>query len=208
MSKKQDSYYFKNFIECTQCSCRAAHLLEDIMSNFDAGDLGQKIIEMHEIEHTADVKKHELLDTLVKAFITPIEREDIIQVSQNIDEITDKIEDVLIRIYYNHIKSMRPDALKLAGVVVKCCEEVNALMEKFADFKHSKKELHECIVHINSLEEEADKLFISCMYDLHKSGVEMFDIIAWREIYIYLEKCADAGEHVADIVESVVMKNS
>lgn len=208
MSKKQDSYYFETFIACSECACRAANFLEEIVSDFDKANVRAQLDEMHKIEHEADVKKHEMLDVLVKAFITPIDREDIIQVSQNLDDVTDKLEDVLIRIYYNHIKTIRPDAIKLVTVVRKCCEEVNKLMQEFANFKKNKTQLHECIIHINSLEEEADKLFISCMYDLHKSDVEMFDIIAWREIYLYLERCADAGEHVADIVESVVMKNS
>ena len=61
---------------------------------------------------------------------------------------------------------------------------------------------------INTLEEDADKIFISSMYKLHESGKDPMEIIALREIYIYLEKCADACEHVADVVESVIMKNS
>lgn len=207
MSKKQDTFYFQNFIDCADCACRAAHLLEETMRHFDPDKLPEKLDEMHEIEHAADKKKHALLDTLVKAFITPIEREDIIQMSQNIDEITDKLEDVLIRIYYNHVRIIRPDALQLVEVVIRCCEEVQKLLNEFADFKHSKS-LHDHIIHINSLEEEADKRYISCMYDLHGSDSDLLDVIAWREIYSYLEKCADVGEHIADTVESVVMKNS
>lgn len=46
------------------------------------------------------------------------------------------------------------------------------------------------------------------MRRLHEEGADALHIIAWREIYDYLEKCADACEHVADGVESAVMKNS
>ena len=79
-------------------------------------------------------------------------------------------------------------------------------INEFADFKHSKV-LHDHIVRINTMEEEADKLFMDCMYHLHGSCEDPFDVIAWREIYSTLEKCADACEHVADVVESTVMKN-
>ncbi len=207
MAKKQDSYYFQNFIECAEYSCKAANLLKKTMEQFDVNALPARMEEIHQVEHEADVKKHELLNVLVKAFITPIEREDIMQVSQNLDDLTDKIEDVLIKIYYNGISGMRADSLKLADVIIQCCDEVRKLMNEFADFKKSKK-LHEHIVRINSLEEEADKLFIDCMYDLHNTCKDPLEVIAWREIYIYLEKCADACEHVADTVESTVMKNS
>ena len=46
------------------------------------------------------------------------------------------------------------------------------------------------------------------MRKLHTECSDPLHIIVWREIYIYLERCADACEHVADTVESVVMKNS
>ena len=207
MSKKQDTYYFNNFIECAECACKAVHLLDEIMNNFNRGELSDYLNKMHELEHSADNKKHEMLNTLIKAFITPIDREDILQVSQNIDEMTDKIEDVLIRIYCNHVESIRPDFIELVHVVRKCCDEVLVLMKCFPDYKRSKS-IKEHIISINSYEEEADKLYIKCMYNLHDSSNDLMEIISWREIYTYLEKCADTAEHIADIVESVIMKNS
>ena len=207
MSKKQDSYYFQNFIACAEYSCRAAHLLKDIMSHFDPALVSQKLDEMHKVEHEADLKKHELLNMLVKAFITPIEREDILQVSNNLDDMTDKIEDVVIKLYYNRVTAVRPDVPRFVDMLIRCCEEVRALMNDFADFKRSKT-LHDHIIRINTLEEEADKLFIDAMYTLHDSCKDPLEVITWREIYLYLEKCVDTCEHVADVVESVVMKNS
>ncbi len=208
MSKKQDAFYFQNFIECAQASCNAARLLKQTLHDFRVEEISDKIEEIHRIEHSADEKKHLIVDKLAKAFIAPIEREDIVALSQNIDTITDKIEDVLIRIYINHITEIQPDAIALMDVVLKCCEEVRNLLEDFADFRHSKT-LKDHIIRINALEEEADQLFISGMYNLHApADRDPLHVIAWREIYEYLEKCSDACEHVADLVESVVMKNS
>ena len=207
MSKKQDSYYFQNYIACADYSCQAAYLLKETMSCFEVASLSQKLDEIHAVEHNADLKKHELLNTLAKAFITPIEREDIIQVSENLDDMTDQIEDVLIKIYYNRISSIRIDALELVEVLIRCCEEVRDLMNEFAEFKRSKR-IHDHIIRINTLEEEADTLFISCMHQLHSTCKDPLEVIAWREIYIYLEKCVDTCEHVADTVGSTIMKNS
>lgn len=207
MSKKQDSFYFQNFMECADHSRQAVKLLKEIMIHFDLESLPVYLDEMHKIEHEADLKKHDLLNTLAKAFITPIEQEDIMQISQNLDDLTDKIEDVLIRIYYNHITEIRPDALELVDILIRCCEEVCNLMREFPEFKRSKR-LHEHIVCINSLEEEVDRMFIDCMRELHSICKDPFNVIAWREIYLYLEKCADTCEHIADIVESAIMKNS
>lgn len=207
MAKKQDSFYYENFSECAACACQAAHYLEDALKNFKPEGLSSMLDELHQVEHAADEKKHELSNVLARAFITPIEREDIILLSQNIDEVTDKIEDVLLRVYCNNVQKIRPEALELSRLVIRCCEEAKLMAQEFADFKRSKG-LRDHIIRINTLEEEADQQFINSMRTLHTTCTDPIEIIVWREIFLYLEKCVDACEHVADTVESVVMKNS
>ncbi|MBC8530657.1 DUF47 domain-containing protein [Gehongia tenuis] len=207
MAKKQDAFYFEKFIVCTDYACRAAHLLDKAMREFDPKKLEARLGEMHRIEHGADEEKHELINVLVKAFITPIEREDIILLSQNIDEMTDKMEDVLLRIYCNNIGAIRPDALQVSELIIRCCEEAKKTITEFPNFRRSKT-LHDHIIRINTLEGEADQLFVESMRRLHTTCQNPIEIIVWREIYIYLEKCVDACEHMADTVERIVMKNS
>lgn len=207
MSKKQDAFYYDNFLECAQLARKAAYFLKEKLTDFKPEEMEENLESIHKIEHDADEKKHQLTDKLSKAFITPIEREDIVSLSYNIDELTDKAEEVFIRIYMNNVQSIRPDALNMLDIVIKCTEEVCTLIKEFADFRHSKK-LNDSIIQINSLEEQADKIYFSSMRALHTEASDILDVLAWREIYTYLEKCADACEHVADVVEEVVMKNS
>ena len=207
MAKKSDNYYFENFIQCVECGCQAAMMLEENLANFEVSRLSENLDELHKIEHDADKRKHEMMGVLVKAFITPIEREDIILLSQSIDEVTDQIEDVLIRIYINNVHTIRPEALQFTKVIIRCCKVLKEIMEEFANFKKSKT-LHGLIIEINALEEEGDRLFIDSMRRLHTEVTDPLEIIAWREIYNFLEKCCDACEHVADAVESVIMKNT
>ena len=207
MSKKQDSYYYNNFISCAEYSCKAVHLLKEILTHFNPQEISRRLDEIHEIERMADDKKHELTDKLAKAFITPIEREDIVELSHHIDDVTDKVEEVLIRVYINNVQKIPQEALQLLDVVCQCCEEVQNLLKEFADFRHSNK-ITQKIIAINTLEEEADSLYISNMRKLHTEGNDVLYIIAWTEIFNYFEKCADACEHVADTVGSIVIKNS
>ena len=221
MSKKQDDYYFDNFMKCAEYSCKAAYLLKEILTEFQPEEILKNIAqscirtviasynvdEIHEIERQADTQRHEITDKLAKAFITPIEREDIIALSHHIDDVTDKIEEVLIRVYINNVQEMCQEVFLMLDVVIECCEELQTLLKEFKNFKHSK-ELKPSIIRMNTLEEKEDELFISSMRKLHVEEQDVRNIIAWREIYTYLEKCADACEHVADIVGSVAMKNS
>ena len=207
MASKADRFYFENFIAAAEESCRAAEYLVECLTNYEPDAIGVMLEKMHAMEHAADKKKHEMSTSLAKAFVTPIDREDLAELSQNIDEVTDKIEDVLLRVYCNNVQKIRPEALELSRLVIRCCEEAKLMAQEFADFKRSKG-LRDHIIRINTLEEEADQQFINSMRTLHTTCTDPIEIIVWREIFLYLEKCVDACEHVADTVESVVMKNS
>ncbi len=207
MAKKQDAFYFNTFIAAVDCACQAAAILDQTLRGYQPEELPRQLQVIHEVEHAADCKKHELIQALAKAFITPIEREDIILLSQNIDDLVDNIEDVLIRLYCNNIQVIRPDALKTSELIVKCCATVKKVMEEFADFRHSKT-LRQHIIDVNTQEEDADQLFIQSIRDLHVNCTDPMEVFSWHELYRYLEHCMDSCEHVADIVESVVMKNS
>lgn len=153
------------------------------------------------------MKKHEMSEALAKAFVTPLEREDIALLSQNIDEVTDYIEDVLQRVYINNVRVIRPDAVEFAHKIVVCCEMMKQMLESFESFRRDTN-LKKLIIDLNHLEEDCDVLFLNAMRKLHTECKDPIEVIAWREVYTYMERCADACEHVADAVEMVVMKNT
>ncbi|MEG0893868.1 MAG: DUF47 family protein [Oscillospiraceae bacterium] len=206
MSKKNDDYYYDSFEEGSQFACDASELLEQVLRNFEPDKLSDNIEKMHDVENAGDRVRHELISHISRAFITPIERDDIIKLSQHIDDITDAIEDVLIRLYVNNVSGIREDAISFTRVVARCCTSVRELMREFRTFKKSKK-MPELIIDINRLEEEGDRLYIESLRRLHTGTRDALEIIAWREIYEFLEKCCDACEHVADVVESIAIEN-
>ena len=175
MANKQDAFYFDNFAACAGFSCKAAHRLKEILTDFRPEEISKNFDELHEIERQADEAKHQLSDMLVKAFITPIEREDIAALSHDIDEVTDKIEDVLIRVYINNVQQIRPEALRLLDTVIECCDALHELMQEFPNFRKSKK-LGEKIIAINTLEEIAEKLYIDILRNLHMGEKDQLQI--------------------------------
>lgn len=204
---KSDKFYFDNFVECAALSHKAAVYLVECFENYDPDKIMQMIENMHKIENSADNKKHEMNAALVKAFVTPVDREDLDMLSQQLDDVTDTIEEVLQKFYIYDIKVMRPDAVNFAQNIVKSCELLNSIMAEFSNFKKSKK-IHELIVELNNVEEECDKLYLTFMRKLTKSGGDVLEILSWRKIYDCLEECADACEHVSECVGLVVMKNT
>lgn len=207
MKSKKGNDYFEMLTELVEYSCAGAALLKDTLTNFDSDILEKKVTEMHEIEHTADLKKHDMMDKLAREFITPIERGDIIELAHKIDNVTDAIEDVLARIYMSNIKSMREEALDFCDLIIKICDEVKNLIKEFRHFKKSTN-ISKLLININSLEEEGDRLYMNGMRKFYTSITDPIELMIWKDTFEYFEKCCDACDQASKVVESVIMKNS
>ncbi len=204
---KGDKFYFENFAAGAVLSKKAATYLVECLQNYDPEKIEEMLQKMHEIEHTADIKKHEMNDALAKAFVTPVDREDLDMLSHNLDQVTDKIEEVLQKFYIYNIVAIEPSVIEFAKKLVRSCELLCELMNEFENFKRSKK-IHDLIIELNDAEEECDKLYLASMRELTKNPTDVLTTISWREIYECFEACADACEHVSECVGSVIMKNT
>lgn len=204
---KGDKFYFENLSEGTSLSRKAANYLVNCLENYNPNNIEQMLNEMHEIEHNADIKKHEMNEALAKAFVTPVDREDLDMLSHNLDNVTDKIEEILQKFYIYNIQSVTPYAVDFAKKIVKACDILCELMNEFENFKKSKK-IKELIISMNDIEEECDKLFLFSMRELTKNTKDILLTASWRKIFDCLEACADACEHVSECVGTVIMKNT
>lgn len=207
MAKKRSYNYFEEFIVLVDYSCKCAEILNEVLNDFDCKDMEKQLERLHEIEHSADIRKHEITTQLIKEFLPPIEREDIISLTNEIDDITDAIEDVLIKIHMFNVQEIKPEVFEFARLITKCCKGLKVAFEEFPNYKKSKK-LRDKIIEVNNLEEEGDKLYYKTVRELHVNSKDPIELMVWTKIYAYLEKCCDACEEVADILETIVMKNS
>ena len=207
MSSKADRFYFENFTAASDCACRAANYLTECLTSYTQDNLPGMLINLHTIEHEGDSKKHEMSSALAKAFVTPIDREDIDMLSHNIDDVTDLIEEVLQHFYMDRIETVLPEAVEFAAKIEQCTKLLKQIMEEFPSFKRSTK-LHDMIIELNNVEEECDRLYLRARMNIREHCTDPLDVISWREIYDAMEDCADACEHVGDCVETVIMKNT
>lgn len=207
MSRKASYNYFDALATLARYSYELAVSLHNTLSKFSPLKISEKINSIHAIEHKADLAKHDIMNRLIKEFLPPIEREDITGLAQEIDDVTDSLEDVLKYIDMFNIRKIRPETLKFTELLVNCCKYMDLLLEEFKNFKTSKK-LREIIIEINHLEEKCDALYVDSMRNLYKNTSDPIELMCWTEILHRLEKCADNCEDVANIIESIVMKNS
>lgn len=204
---KGDKFYFDNFSQTAEITKKAAAYLVSCLEGYDPEKITRMLEEMHALEHSADKKKHEMGAALTKAFVTPIDREDLDLLSHKLDDVTDCLEEIIQKFYIYDIRKVRPDAIEFSKKLVSACEVISSAMEQFSNFKRSKT-LPGLIIELNSVEEECDRLFLRSMRALTEEHGDVLETISWRKIFECLEECADACEHVGECLGSVVMKNT
>lgn len=206
--KQKSNIYYDGFVDCMDYACKAAEYLRAMIIGFTPDTLEVKAAEVHEIEHAADLAKHAVIQKLAKEFITPIEREDIMALFQQIDDVTDNIEDVVRRMYMFNITKIRPDMHEFASLISQCCTITKQALSEMYDFQKSTT-LRSSIILINELEESGDRLHYAAMRRLYtEENVTPLERLQWTKMYDWLEDCCDKCEDVSDSIEMILLKNS
>ena len=206
MAKKNNNYY-NMFSDIANDAIFAAHHLEKTVKNYNPEKMEKLNKTMHEIEHGADLKKHQMMKTLVAEFITPIEREDIATLSYMLDDVLDSIEEVFQMFFMYNVKSMRPEAIDFVELIVRATEAMKACFDEFENFRKSDL-IAKKIVEVNVIEELADSLYFKTVHELYTKEKDPLHIMVWVRLYDRFERICDECEHVADTIGSVIMKNS
>jgi predicted phosphate transport protein (TIGR00153 family) len=207
MARKKQINYFQSFCAMGQRAVNAAQLLHETMSSFELETFMDRIALMHKIENEADAFRHEVLEAVAREFITPIEREDIVHLLDRLDDVVDAIEDVMIRVHICNIIKMRPDAAPIAALVLRCAQSLMAGLEKLENFR--KQDINEDIVAVNALEDEGDRMYLRAMGELYRQdNANPIEVFAWSQVYDQLELCCDKMEQAAEIMGTIILKNS
>lgn len=209
MGKKYD--YFAALNKQAQLSVKAAEILIEAINGFKkhhSSALAEPMRRVHEIEHEGDTINHNTINQVARDFITPIDREDIVELSHAFDCILDRIEDVVRLFYIYDVQKMHDSALDFATIILNCCKALVEATEEFRNFKKPT-ELHKKIVMVNDYEEAGDELYMKAIRGLYKNHTEVpMRVIVWSRIFDSLEKTCDCCESAADVLAIAVLKNS
>lgn len=205
--KKKEYNYFEAFEKHASYAVTSSELLYQTIKEYPPVNIEGKVREMHNIEHSADLEKHGMMEFLLRDFLPPLEREDIISLSQKIDDVTDAVEDVMIHLNIYNVKKVTKEIQDFAKLVNECCITMYNTLTEFKNFKKSKN-LHSMLVEINRLEEEGDSLYADSTKRLFVECKDPIEIMTMTGIIDCFEKCCDAIEDVADDIESIVLKNT
>ena len=156
------------------------------------------------LEHKGDEIIHEIFTRLNQTFITPLDPEDIHNLSSKLDDVLDGIEDAVHRMVAYRLDAIPEGMIALAEIIHRCCL---ALERAFNALEKDEKVMDHCI-EINRLENEADNLVRGKVAELFENEKDAIRLIKQKEIYEFLEGTTDSCEDVADVLQNVVVKNS
>jgi len=198
----KDREFFDLFEEAAGNIVRAAELLHEMFRGFpDTAPLSREILLA---EQEGDRITHDILHRLNQTFVTPIDREDILALASALDDVVDLAEEVSDFMVLYKIEAPMDPAERLTQILRDACVQVAKAMPRMRAFE----DISHYVVEIHRLENDGDRLMREGMASLFDKGVDPMVVIRWKDIFERLEEAIDATEHVADVLESIVIKNS
>ncbi len=197
--------FFDHFKELAELIVQGSRELVALMASFD--DLERRRFNIETIEKKGDKVTHATVELLHRTFITPLDRDDIHQLITNMDDILDLIEDTAQSVLMFDIRSLTPDAARLAEICVDCAEKVKQAVELLPNMQNARQILEVC-GDIDKLESQADHLMRAAMAKLFRDEPDVRQLIKLRTVYELLEAMTDRCEDVANIIEGIVVENA
>jgi predicted phosphate transport protein (TIGR00153 family) len=202
MFAPKDREFFDLFEEAGANLLRAADLLDQMLRNFpEQRGLARDILIC---EQEGDRITHDLIQRLNSTFVTPIDREDILELASALDDIVDFTEEVADLLVLYKIEAPMEQAQRLAHILMEAGRKVHEAMPRlrgFRDVSHYTSEIHR-------LENDGDRVSREAVASLFDTGIDPMVVIRWKDIFERLEDAIDATEHVANVLANIVIKNS
>ena len=198
----RDRQFFDLFEEAGGNILRAAGLLEEMLRDFpERRELSREILIC---EQEGDRITHDIIQRLNQTYVTPLDREDIHALASALDDVVDYTEEVADYLGLYKIEAPMEQAQRLASVLHHATRQVEEVMPRLRGFQ----DVSHYTVEINRLENDGDRITREAMASLFDNGIDPMVVIRWKDIYERLESAIDATEHVANIIEGIVIKNS
>ncbi|GLV56482.1 hypothetical protein KDH_33230 [Dictyobacter sp. S3.2.2.5] len=200
--------FFDYFRQAAENSARVAQALCELLENYS--DIEQKTRQIQDLERHGDEITHQIFKALYSTFVTPLDREDIANLANRLDDFVDAIEEATRRIRLYRIDQPTEHARRLARII----DQQATIIAETVPLLENKKQwnkLLQCSISINRLEGEADDTLdqaLASQFDGVSDMNGLIKAIRWGEIYQHLEEAADRAEDLADSLEGLVAKNA
>jgi len=201
----KDEKFFDLLEEASDNMVKAAQAFQVLVTHWSPTSLQFNVIR--DLEHEGDRMTHEMIDKLNRTFITPLDREDILALASEIDDVVDVIQATTDRMQLFRIQNSSPHLVKMAEVIVNATVVAGKAVKSLRDMRHTRRTLDFCI-EANRLENEGDALLKEALGELFSNPTDVLEVIKWKEIYEATEFATDKCEDIANVIEGIIVKNA
>jgi predicted phosphate transport protein (TIGR00153 family) len=197
--------FFDLFEKQVSHAVEAARFFREVASK---GEVTQDMLsKMEEIEHLGDDAAHTIIEQLNKTFITPFDREDIYALAKEIDDVIDMLNTIVSRLRIYHITGVDKNLVEFAAVIEL---SVHAMARAVAGLRHIKniQYVFDACVEVNRLENVGDTMRDRVLEELLANEKDPIMVIKWKDIYQDAETVLDVCEDVAQVVDSIMVKQA
>jgi|TARA_B100001971_G_scaffold213820_2_gene248432 hypothetical protein len=202
---KEDKFFFLLHQSATNIQ-DVARRLKDLTQDFD--NVEAKVAEIKDREEFGDRIIHDVTRALHRTFVTPIDREDILELAGRLDDVVDAIDEGAQYILEYKLEEPTHAAQELADIIVECANELERAIALLSSKNAKLRDILPITVEINRLENMADKVTSRARGELFSNGSDMAYILKWRDVYDDLEEATDRAEDAANVLEGIVLKHS
>ena len=200
--------YFAAFEAQGDFILNEAHLLADTLKNYESAESLEPVLaQAHEIEAQADRECNHILEALQDEFLAPLDRIDIAELAQELDEVVDWLERIIRHFYMYDIDDIMPEAQKMCDLLVRECETLREALDYFRELRKPKR--MKALAHeVVALEDECDDVYLHAMHDLFTTDTDYDDLVRWRAVYNAFQATAHATRRTTKLMKRIIVKNS
>ncbi len=200
----REHQFFDLFDKMADASVDAARLFKQFAAEGTFDEAANE--KMRGIEHLCDDITHEIINKLNRTFITPFDREDIYALAHRFDSVVDIIHAITKRmLLYNLDGNVNEDLIRFAELIEKAVDFLAQAIKGVRNLKNARLITEACI-EINRLENLGDLLRDETIGKLFDNSFEPLYIIKWKDIFQDAERTLDQCEDVANVIESIMVK--
>ncbi len=199
----RDKEFFTLLADESRNVLDGARALRELVIDFQNREAKYK--QIRDLEHKGDTIVHNIFERLDKAFITPIDHEDLARLASNYDDVIDGIYGVAKRIIIYEIREPTMEMFEFTELVVQSVVEIDATLNLM--HKLDQPEVEQRCIEVDRLENLADDLLNRSVANLFKTN-DPIHIMKLKEIYERYESITDRCEDVTDVIHDIVLKNA
>jgi uncharacterized protein len=201
-----DNVFYDFFSEAAQNLVTGVGLLAElVLPDADAQAVSERLVE---VEHDSDAITHRLYKKINSTFITPFDREDIYRLGSNLDDVMDHLEAVGNLVYLYGLTSLPALPREMHEMIDVLDRQARLTADAMPRLRGGLKDLDDYWVECNRLENEGDSAYRMALVRLFSGEYDALSVLKMKELVDELEAACDAFEHVANTVETIVVKES